>query len=119
PDNQILFRGVFSKTAKRCDYAVEALLRLNGPPIGKYANDSRAHPPCDLEGARRQPGLIFKTVLGSENILLKSRVDLRHAWQHALQKRRRDRNYFHPFGRADLLRAIQLLIAEIDDVLSK
>ena len=73
----------------------------------------------DLERARRQAWLIRERVLRGKHILLEARVHFRSVRQHALQQRRSDRQNLQARPLHNRNRTIQLLIAQIDDVLPK
>src|SRR5215472_7897942 len=73
-DDHATRRGLFGKAGERLDNSREARLRLDGPPVREYANDSGLGARRNFESSRRQSLLIGERVFGREGILLKSLI---------------------------------------------
>ena len=68
---------------------------------------------------RREPRLIRERMFGGEHILLEAGIHFGRIGQHAFQQRRGDRENLQTRAAHDGDGAVQLLIAQVDDVLAE
>src|SRR5450759_60947 len=118
-DDHTVWRGLIGQGAQGFHDAVEADFRIHRAPVREHADDARASPPRNLQGARREPGLIGERMLGGEHILLEAGIDFRRVGQHALQQRRRDGENLQARAAHDCDGAVQFFIAQVDDVFAE